>query len=102
MNKYIIIALSIVVPSLVAVLFFATDTKSAADWVYGLPKVNAMLNGSTAIFLILAVVFIKKGNEAAHKRLILTAFVFGVLFLLSYVTYHASVPSTKFGDIKLN
>ena len=29
----------------------------------------------------------------------LTAMIFGVIFLASYVTYHASVPSTVFGDM---
>jgi len=98
MNKYIIIALSIIVPSLVAVLFFTTDSESSAAWVHNLPGVNATLNGSTAIILVLAVYFIKQGKEVVHKRLMGVAFVLGVLFLLSYVTYHASVPSTKFGD----
>ncbi len=98
MNKYIIILVSIIVPSLVAVLFFTTDSNSSAAWVHSLPLVNATLNGSTAIILVLAVYLIKQGNELAHKRLMGIAFVLGVLFMASYVTYHASVPSTKFGD----
>lgn len=98
MNKYIIIILSIIVPSLVAILFFTTDSTSSATWVNSLPLVNATLNGSTAIILVLAVYFIKQGNEVIHKRLMVTAFALGVLFMVSYVTYHASVPSTKFGD----
>ncbi len=99
MNKFIIIALSIIVPGLVAVLFFTTETETSATWVRSLPLVNATLNGSTAVILVLAVYFIKQGNEVVHKRLMGTAFVLGVLFLVSYVTYHASVPSTKFGDV---
>ncbi|MCF6359743.1 MAG: DUF420 domain-containing protein [Cyclobacteriaceae bacterium] len=99
MSKYIIIALSVIVPGLVAILFFTIETETSATWVRSLPLVNASLNGSTGVILILAVYFIKQGNETAHKRLIFTAFVLGVLFLLSYVTYHALVPSTKFGDV---
>ncbi len=98
MNKYIIITASIIVPALVAILFFTTDTETSATWIYDLPIVNATLNGSTAIILMLAVYFIKQGNEVVHKKLMGTAFVLGVLFILSYVTYHASVPTTKFGD----
>ncbi len=99
MNKLVIIGLSVVVPLLVAILFFTIESESEAVWVHSLPLVNASLNGTTAIVLMLAVFFIKRGNEQVHKRLMLTAFVLGVLFLGSYVTYHASVPSTKFGDV---
>ncbi len=99
MTKYIIIALSIIVPVLVATLFITTESDSAATWVHNLPVLNAFFNGSTAVILVLAVYFIKNGNEIMHKRLMFTAFILGVLFMISYVTYHASVPSTKFGDM---
>jgi len=99
MNKYVIIGLSIIVPSLVALLFLTTDAESTVTWVHHLPLLSATLNGSTAVSLVLAVYFIKNGNEIAHKRLMGVAFILGVLFMASYVTYHASVPSTKFGDI---
>ena len=98
MTKYIIIALSIIVPVLVATLFVTTKSDSAATCVHNLPLLNAIFNGSTATILVLAVYFVKQGNELAHKRLMGIAFVLGVLFMVSYVTYHASVPSTKFGD----
>jgi putative membrane protein len=48
--------------------------------------------------LISALVAIKNGKEKLHRNLILTAMILGVVFLVSYVTYHASVPSTVFGD----
>jgi putative membrane protein len=31
-----------------------------------------------------------------HKRLMITSFILGIVFLLCYVTYHASVPSTHY------
>ena len=37
-----------------------------------------------------------------HKSLMTTAFILGSLFLVSYVLYHSSVPSVKFGDIDGN
>ncbi len=98
MNK-IIIALSIIVPLLVAILFFTVKIESSSTWVHNLPLFNASINGTTAIVLVMAVFFIKKGNEKWHKRLMGVSFVLGALFLISYIIYHASVPSTKFGDI---
>lgn len=99
MNKVVIGILSVGVPFVVALLFFTIETETNADWIRSLPLLNASLNASTAFVLIMAVYFVKKRNEQAHKRLMGLAFAFGVLFMISYITYHASVPSTKFGDI---
>jgi len=99
MNKYIIIIFSVVVPVLIAALFFTIDTATNAQWVHSLPLVNASINGANAIVLIMAVYFVKNGNEQFHKLLMKVAFVLGLLFMVSYVTYHSSVPSTVFGDI---
>lgn len=62
-----------------------------------LPLINAILNGIALIFLILALVTIKKKNVKAHKRFILAAFSATFLFLITYLTYHALAGSTTFG-----
>lgn len=98
MNKIVIIILSVAVPILIATLFLTIDTQTDVLWVHNLPFVNAVLNGTTAVILLLALYFIKNGNKRRHKQLMILAFVLGVLFIVSYVTYHASVPSTIFGD----
>lgn len=102
MNKTIIIILSIVVPLVIATLFFSINTATDALWIHSLPLVNAVINGVCALVLVSAVYFIKSGNENTHKALMKLAFVLGFLFIISYVTYHASVPSTKFGDLNGN
>ena len=99
MNKTVIIILSIVVPMLVAILYFTIETGTPSAWIHSLPLFNTILNGSTAVILVLAVYFIKNGNKYWHKQLMQVAFVLGVIFIGSYITYHASVPSTIFGDI---
>ena len=99
-NKVIIIVLSILVPILVAFLFIHTkENADVGEWVFFLPGLNALINSTTVILLISGVVFIKKGNEKAHRLAMLTAFILGFVFLISYVTYHASVPSTIYGDM---
>ncbi len=61
-----------------------------------LPHVNASLNCLAAALLIIGFVLIKNGNEAAHKRAMMSAFVVSTLFMASYLTYHWNVGSRKF------
>jgi uncharacterized membrane protein YozB (DUF420 family) len=42
-----------------------------------------------AVLLVTAWVLIKRGHRTAHKRVMLTAFTVSVVFLISYLTYHA-------------
>lgn len=61
-----------------------------------LPTVNASLNSVSAIILIVGYVFIRQKKIAAHKNCMLAAFSISVLFLISYVIYHANAGSTPF------
>jgi putative membrane protein len=100
LNKIVLITLSVLVPLIVAALFIFTKTEAnMGPWVYYLPRFNAAVNSATIVLLIAALVMIKKGHEKAHRNLMLTAFALGALFLVSYITYHASVPSTVYGDL---
>lgn len=68
------------------------------DFIYKLPALNAFLNGTCSVLLILSLLAIKKRNINLHKKLNLTAFILSTLFLLSYVTAHYFIPDTKYGD----
>ncbi|MCA1751093.1 MAG: DUF420 domain-containing protein [Cryomorphaceae bacterium] len=89
-----IIAVSILVPAAVAVLF--TVSIDGYDTSF-LPPIYASMNGLTAVFLIAALVAIRNKKVDLHKKLTTSAIVFSVLFLLMYVTYHATSESTPFG-----
>jgi putative membrane protein len=69
------------------------------SFIYKLPLVNAILNGTCSVLLILSLWAIKKRNIQLHKRLNLSAFVLSAIFILCYVTAHYFVPDTKYGDI---
>lgn len=98
-NKIFLIVVSIAVPVVVAYLFFATKSEAnVGDWVHNLPGLNATVNSITILVLISALIAIKNGKEKLHRNLIILAMGLGAVFLVSYVTYHASVPSTVFGD----
>ena len=95
---WIIISVSVIIPVLVAILFFSKGViPLLGDWVYSLPHVNAAINSVTTILLIAGKYQIRKGNKMTHKRLMITSFTLGIVFLLCYVTYHASVPSVHYG-----
>lgn len=53
-----------------------------------LPTVNAVLNGTALVLLLIGYQKIKQGYEVSHKRFMLAAFGVSILFLISYVTYH--------------
>lgn len=61
-----------------------------------LPKVNAVLNAISAVFLVSGYIFIRRRNIAAHKRCMLTAFVASTIFLVSYLTYHYQAGMKRF------
>lgn len=93
-NKWIV-TLSISIPLVVAVLF-GIKIPNVAPLSF-LPPIYAAINGVTAVILILAVFQIKKGNRKYHERLMKTAILCSVLFLLMYIAYHMTSDSTKFG-----
>ena len=61
-----------------------------------LPALNAVLNGTAAVFLTTGYVMIRQGRRALHKACMLAALVTSTAFLTSYVIYHAHVGSRPF------
>lgn len=64
--------------------------------VHDLPKLNATLNATAAVLLVWAYVLIRRGRKAAHRKVMLTAFGVSIVFLTSYLVYHAQVGSVKY------
>jgi uncharacterized membrane protein YozB (DUF420 family) len=61
-----------------------------------LPLLNATLNGIATVLLITGYVCIRTGRVNAHRAAMIAAFVTSVLFLTSYVIYHAQAGSRPF------
>ena len=70
--------------------------------IYKLPLLNAILNGTCSVLLILSLLAIKKKNIQLHKKINITAFILSALFIISYVTAHYFIPDTIFGDVDHN
>lgn len=58
--------------------------------VHELPAVNAILNGTAAILLVRGYFLIRTGKREQHKKTMLAAFTVSVVFLISYLIYHAN------------
>lgn len=94
----IIVALSIGINVLVAILFFIPGYKGEVGFdIYLLPMLNAICNSFTFVFLLAALYFILKKNVRMHRRFIFAAFGSTAIFLISYVTYHGLAESTPYG-----
>jgi len=91
-------ALSIGINLLVALAFFLPKIAlpEGNDFSY-IPHFNAIVNSLTFFSLLSAFVAIKNKNIKIHRRFIFTALVFTCIFLGSYLLYHFTMPSTKFG-----
>lgn len=63
---------------------------------------NAVINSMVTILLIAGFVVVRKGNYLLHKKIMITAMVLSVLFLISYIAHHLLAGDTKFGDIDHN
>jgi putative membrane protein len=61
-----------------------------------LPTLNALLNATSAIFLVVGYRFIRQRNTSAHRACMVAAFTVSILFLVSYLTYHYYVGTTRF------
>ncbi|MBT1709231.1 DUF420 domain-containing protein [Fulvivirgaceae bacterium PWU5] len=92
--KKLIIALSVIIPIAVAVLF---GVKVPGYDLSFLPPIYASMNGITAVLLIAAVVAIKNGKRVLHERLIKICMLCSALFLVMYVLYHMTSDSTPYG-----
>ena len=92
-NKWIIV-LSIAIPLVVAILF---GVKIDAELPIFLPPIYATINALTAVILLTAIWAVKNKKVKLHEKLMKTAILFSVLFLVLYVAYHMTSNSTKFG-----
>jgi len=99
--KRIIWIAALAVPAVVALLFLippAEDlSQETRDALYVLPALNAVFNGSAFLCLIVAFAAIKQKRIPLHRAATTTALGLSVLFLVSYVAFHLTTESTKFG-----
>jgi putative membrane protein len=66
------------------------------DFIYNLPSLNAIINATCSVLLLISLYFIKQKNIAAHKATNIITFALSSVFLVSYVLFHYFIDSTEF------
>jgi uncharacterized membrane protein YozB (DUF420 family) len=93
----IIGVLSLAIVGVVGVLVLAHDP--ARRWsaeVAALPGLNAALNATCAVLLVMGWLAIRRRRIGVHRACMLAACVASALFLVSYVVYHGVAGSRPF------
>jgi uncharacterized membrane protein YozB (DUF420 family) len=71
--------------------------------IHDLPALNATLNFTAAVLLLCGYILIRNRRIVWHRRVMTAAFCVSILFLISYLIYHAhvgSVPYRKTGFLR--
>lgn len=97
--KNAIVLICVAIPLAVAGLYFLPASLKEGYNTKFLPVLNASINLTTFFVLIGALVAVKARKYEVHKKLMLLALALGTVFLVSYVVYHATTASVKFGDL---
>ena len=60
-------------------------------------QINAAINTAVSFLLLVGLLVVKRGRYALHKKVMMTAMVLSLLFLVSYICHHLLSDSTEFG-----
>lgn len=97
--KLLIYTLSFVVFAAVVFLSkFKLDVDPGFD-VHVFAKANAIINSLVAVLLLSGLFTVRQKKYELHKKIMLSAIMLSVLFLVSYIAHHLLAADTKFGDI---
>lgn len=61
-----------------------------------LPTVNAVLNGTAAVLLVIGYLLIRQRKIDMHRKVMITAFGVSIAFLICYLVYHAHAKIVYF------
>ena len=97
--KWLIWTVSIVVFLAVAMLSKIKLEVNPGFDVHIFAQFNAIINTVVAFLLIAGLMNVRQGKFETHKKIMLTAIILSVLFLISYICHHLLAGDTRFGDI---
>lgn len=99
---FLIISFSVVVFCAVVLLSKVRLEADLGFDVHFFALVNAMINSWVTFLLLAAFWAVKNKKYHTHKKLMLTAMILSVLFLVSYIAHHLFAGDTRFGDADHN
>lgn len=68
-------------------------------WVQFLPRLNAMINATCTVLLLVSYYFIRRKQVRIHKILNITTLILSSCFLVSYLIFHSAGLETKYGGV---
>ena len=95
--RFLIIALSVIVFGAIVALGKVKLNVDLGFDEHIFAKINAAINSTVSVLLLLALIAVKNQKYLLHKRIMLTAIILSCLFLISYICHHLFTGETKFG-----
>ena len=95
--RLLIFTVSFVVFAAVAVLSRVKLEVDLGFDIHIFALINAVINSAVSLLLVWALIAVKGKNYLLHKKLMLTAIILSVLFLVSYIAHHLLAGDTVYG-----
>ena len=95
--RVLIITVSLIVFAAIAVLSRVKLDVDLGFDIHVFALINAIINSTVSLLLVLALIAVKAKKFVLHKRLMLTAISLSVLFLVSYIAHHLLAGDTVYG-----
>ncbi|WP_315818846.1 DUF420 domain-containing protein [Paraflavitalea speifideaquila] len=80
---------------------FKLDVDPGFD-VHAFATFNAIVNSIVTVLLVAGLIAAKRRKLLLHKKIMMTAIILSVLFLVSYICHHLFAGDTRFGDLDHN
>ena len=100
--RIIIIFLSILIFIGITALSQVEVSQSLPFNIHVFATINAWINTTVAICLILALIAVKRKAYNTHKNIMKLCIVLSICFLISYIAHHLFAGETRFGDADMN
>ena len=95
----LIIIFSVIIFAAVSVLSKKTLNVDLGFNPHVFAKANAVINSFVAVLLLCGLIAVRTKHYLLHKRIMLTAMVLSIIFLISYICHHLFAGESRFGDI---
>lgn len=100
--RMLILVFSVVIFSAVVLLSRVKLNVDLGFDIHIFAMINAVINSCVSVLLVGALIAVKRKKLFLHKRLMLTAIVLSMIFLVSYICHHLLAGDTRFGDGNLD
>jgi putative membrane protein len=92
----IIMFFSVVVFGIILTLSLLPKSENIPSYASWLPRINACINATVSLLLIISYYQIRNKKVQQHKKLNIAAFILSCLFLVTYVWFHSFGIKTSF------